>query len=202
MADKSVFQMTTRELRAYIKEMTPEVNERYKSYKEALTAGAMTDKPILEERHSRLVALGTGKETKRGVGLGLTYKNKPELIQQARALEEFIALDAWSPAALAEEETETKIAYESFKYSYLLKNATATTLNYEEYKDLTEVFGALGIHIVDEFGAYNITKLYEEEDESQRRNLVHDINEIKKESKGAGWTKEDLIDALREKLDL
>ena len=199
---KSVFQMTTRELRAYIKELTPEVNERYKSYKEALTAGAMTDKPILEERHSRLVDLGTGKETKRGVGLGLTYKNKPELIQQARALEEFIALDVWSPAAQAEEETETKKAYESFKQSYLLKTETATTLNYEEYKDLTEVFGALGSHIVDEFGAYNITKLYEEEDESQRRNLVHDINEIKKESKGAGWTKEDLIDALREKLDL
>lgn len=194
--------MTTRELRAYIKELTPEVNERYKSYEEALTSGAMTDKPILEERHSRLVSLGTGKETKRGVGLGLTYKNKPELIQQARALEEFITLDVWTPAAQAEEETETKKAYESFKQSYLLKNATATTLNYEEYKDLTEVFGALGSHIVDEFGAYNITKLYEEEDESQRRNLVHDINEIKKESKGAGWTKEDLIDALREKLDL
>lgn len=193
---KSVFQMTTRELRAYIKEMTPEVNERYKSYKEALTAGAMTDKPILEERHSRLVALGTGKETKRGVGLGLTYKNKPELIQQARALEEFISLDVWTPAAQAEEETETKKAYESFKQT------TGTSLSYEEYKDLTEVFGALGSHIVDEFGAYNITKLYEEEDESQRRNLVHDINEIKKESKGAGWTKEDLIDALREKLDL
>lgn len=196
MADKSVFQMTTRELRAYIKEMTPEVNERYKSYKEALTAGAMTDKPILEERHSRLVALGTGKETKRGVGLGLTYKNKPELIQQARALEEFITLDVWTPAAQAVEETETKKAYESFKQT------TGTSLSYEEYKDLTEVFGALGSHIVDEFGAYNITKLYEEEDESQRRNLVHDINEIKKESKGAGWTKEDLIDALREKLDL
>ena len=199
---KSVFQMTTRELRAYIKELTPEVNERYKSYKEALTAGAMTDKPILEERYSRLVSLGTGKETKRGVGLGLTYKNKPELIQQARALEEFIALDVWTPAAQAEEETETEKAYESFRQSYLLKTETATTLNYEEYKDLTEVFGALGSHIVDEFGAYNITKLYEEEDESQRRNLVHDINEIKKESKGAGWTKEDLIDALREKLDL
>ena len=193
---KSVFQMTTRELRAYIKEMTPEVNERYKSYKEALTAGAMTDKPILEERHSRLVALGTGKETKRGVGLGLTYKNKPELIQQARALEEFITLDIWTPAAQEEEKTETKKAYETFKQT------TGTSLNYEEYKDLTEVFGALGSHIVDEFGAYNITKLYEEEDESQRRNLVHDINEIKKESKGAGWTKEDLIDALREKLDL
>lgn len=199
---KSVFQMTTRELRAYIKELTPEVNERYKSYKEALTAGAMTDKPILEERYSRLVSFGTGKETKRGVGLGLTYKNKPELIQQARALEEFITLDIWTPAAQAEEETETKKAYESFKQSYLLKNATATTLNYEEYKDLTEVFGALGSHIVDEFGAYNITKLYEEEDENQRRDLVHDIIEIKKESKGAGWTKEDLIDALREKLDL
>lgn len=199
---KSVFQMTTRELRAYIKELTPEVNERYKSYEEALTAGAMTDKPILEERRARLVALGTGKETKRGVGLGLTYKNKPELIHQARALEEFISLDVWSPAAQEEEETETKKAYESFKQSYLLKNATATTLNYEEYKDLTEVFGALGSHIVDEFGAYNITKLYEEEDEDQRRNLVHDINEINKESKGAGWTKEDLIDALREKLDL
>lgn len=199
---KSVFQMTTRELRAYIKELTPEVNERYKSYEEALTAGAMTDKPILEERRARLVALGTGKETKRGVGLGLTYKNKPELIQQARALEEFISLDVWSPAAQEEEETETKKAYESFKQSYLLKNATATTLNYEEYKDLTEVFGALGSHIVDEFGAYNITKLYEEEDEDQRRNLVHDIIEINKESKGAGWTKEDLIDALREKLDL
>lgn len=193
---KSVFQMTTRELRAYIKDLTPEVNERYKSYKEALTAGVMTDKPILEERHSRLVSLGTGKETKRGVGLGLTYKNKPELIQQARALEEFIALDVWSPAAQAEEETETKKAYESFRQT------TGTSLSYEEYKDLTEVFGALGSHIVDEFGAYNITKLYEEEDESQRRNLVHDINEIKKESKGAGWTKEDLIDALREKLDL
>lgn len=194
--------MTTRELRAYIKELTPEVNERYKSYKEALTAGAMTDKPTLEERHSRLVSLGTGKETKRGVGLGLTYKNKPELIQQARALEEFITLDVWTPAAQAEEETETKKAYESFKQSYLLKNAIATTLNYEEYKDLTEVFGALGSHIVDEFGAYNITKLYEEEDEDQRTDLVHDIIEIKKESKGAGWTKEDLIDALREKLDL
>lgn len=194
--------MTTRELRAYIKELTPEVNERYKSYKEALTAGAMTDKPILEERRARLVALGTGKETKRGVGLGLTYKNKPELIQQARALEEFITLDVWTPAAQAEEETETKKAYESFKQTYLLKNATATTLNYEEYKDLTEAFGALGSHIVDEFGAYNITKLYEEEDENQRIDLVHDIIEIKKESKGAGWTKEDLIDALREKLDL
>lgn len=196
MEDKSVFKMTTRELRAYIKQLTPEVNERFKSYQDALTAGAMTEKPILEERRERLVALGTGKVTKRGVGLGLTYKNKPELIQQARALEEFLTFDVFTPFAEQKADEETYKAYQSFK------RTTRTTLDFEEYKDLTEAFGALGSHVINEFGVYNVIKIYEESDENKRRSLVHEMNETLKESRGQGKTGEDLIDDLRARLEL
>lgn len=194
--NKTVLQMTTRELRAYIREMTPQVNERLKSYEESLAAGTMTKKPIIEERIARLVTMGsdTGRRVKGGIGLGLTNKTKAELIQQARGLEEFFAVDQFTPAALAEREEKTKQAYNTFK------RTTRTPLNFQEYKDLTEVFGAIGSHVLEEFGIYNVIKTYEEMDESDRPNLIHHMKEVMKESKGQGWTKEDLTDRLRERV--
>ena len=170
--EKTILQMTTRELRAYIREMTPQANERLKSYEESLAAGTMTEKPIIEERAARLVAMGTGKKVRGGIGLGLTYKTKAELIQQARGLEEFFAVDQFTPAALAEREEKTKQAYNSFK------RTTRTPLNFQEYKDLTEVFGAIGSHVLEEFGIYNVIKTYEEMDESDRPNLIHHMKEV------------------------
>lgn len=192
--EKTIVQMTTRELRAYIREMTPQANERLKSYEESLAAGTMTKKPIIEERAARLVTMGTGKKVRGGIGLGLTYKTKSELIQQARGLEEFFAVDQFTPAALAEREEKTKQAYNSFK------RTTRTPLNFQEYKDLTEVFGAIGSHVLEEFGIYNVIKTYEEMDESDRPNLIHHMKGVIKESKGQGWTKEDLTDRLRERV--
>ena len=53
-----------------------------------------------------------------------------------------------------------------------------------------------------EFGVYNIIKVYEESSEEKRRDLVHDMNEIVKDSKGQGKTGEDLVDELRERMNL
>lgn len=195
MEEKSITKMTTRELRAYIRELTPQVNERFKEYEEALTAGTMTEKPTLEFMRERLIGLGTGKSVKGGIGLGLSRKLKSELIEQARALEQTLKADIYTGTFETLNEEKTKQAYESFK------KTTKTSLDYQEYKNLSEVLGAAGSHVVEEFGVYNIIKAYEHTDRSKRPGFLQEMNKTLKESQGQGWTKEDLIDRLKERIE-
>lgn len=200
---KEVTEMTTRELRAYIRQLTPQVNENYKSYQDALTKGAMQPKPILEERHARLVSLGQGQKTKRAadpsktVGMGLSLKKKSVLIVQARALEQFIKIDTWSPAAIKKADAKARKAFKTFKRRQM------TTLSFEQYKDLTEVMGAVGEHVLNEFGVYNIIKTYEQavqQGKKKEYNIAREMENILTETHGQGKTKQEIVDILRERI--
>lgn len=189
--------MTTRELRAYIREATKEVNkELIMSYESP--AELKKDNPLLYQQRNKLIELGTGKEYRGGVGLGLTYKTKIELVLQARALKETFNIIAPSEQTEKEEERVEK-AYETF-----VNNRPGITMSESEYKEMTETLGAIGTHVFNEFGYESFIETYDEarDEGKNNKNVVDAMVQTIREARGQSWTTEDMINSLRDKLDL
>lgn len=190
-------QWTTRELRAYIREETANMNRRFIEY----YASSTDPNPVVSQLKERLLTLGTGvKENKpieiQPIGLGLTYKTKSELLQQARALHEAINVDIYTPQGLREYGEKEKQQYETF-----IKNRPALAgMSLEEYHDLVEAFGALGTHVLEEFGYEELAQIYYSTKGVKKLDLVEAVKDIKRETKGEGLDQTQLIDILRERM--
>lgn len=188
---------TTRELRAYIREETANMNRRLIEY----YASSTDPNPVVSQLKERLLALGTGvKENKpievQPIGLGLTYKTKSELLQQARALHEAINVDIYTPQGLREYGEKERLQYETF-----IKNRPALAgMSLEEYHDLVEAFGALGTHVLEEFGYEELAQIYYSTNGVKKLNLVEAVKDIKRETMGEGLDQTQLIDILRERM--
>ena len=190
-------QWTTRELRAYIREETANMNRRLIEY----YASSTDPNPVVSQLKERLLALGTGvKENKpieiQPIGLGLTNKTKSELLQQARALHEAINVDIYTPQGLREYGEKERQQYETF-----IKNRPALAgMSLEEYHDLVEAFGALGTHVLEEFGYEELAQIYYSTKGVKKLDLVEAVKDIKRETKGEGLDQTQLIDILRERM--
>lgn len=184
---------TTRELRAYIREETQNLNYRLIDYYESET----NPNPVVDALKERLQKLGTGKTGKeKPIGLGLTYKSKSELLQQARALREAAQVDIYTPAGLREYERKEEQQYNTF-----IKNRPALAgMSIDEYHDLVEAFGALGSHVLEEFGYEELAQIYHSASADKKIDLVSTVKEVQKESRGQHWQQTDLIDSLRQKM--
>ena len=186
---------TTRELRAWIRRATQDLNREFIGITES-GVDLKKDDPLLYEQRNRLIELGTGKEFRGGIGMGLTYKNKIELVKQARALRETYNIME-NPAA---EEEEILPQFESFKDSH-----PGFDLSYEEYKEMTETLGAMGTHLLDEFGdSEDFVDAYEEARSQNKsdRDITTAVVEVNREKRGQGWNTEQMMEALRDKLGL
>lgn len=184
---------TTRELKSYIREETASMNYRLLEYYESTT----NPSPIVDKIKARLVELGTGKENKNGfIGLGLTYKTKAELLQQARALQEAKQVDIYTQQGLREYSEKEEAAYNTF-----IKNRPALAgMTLDEYHDLVEAFGALGSHIMEEFGYEELALIYHSATSERKLDMVSAVKDTLRENKGTGITQKTLIKSLREKL--
>ncbi len=184
---------TTRELRAYIRKETQNMNYRLLDYYENVEK----PNPLVTQIKANLVKLGTGKEIKNGfIGLGLTYKTKAELIRQARALQQSLKIDIYS--------TEGKRQYkekEEKQFKAFINNRPALKgMSQDDYHDMVEAFGALGNHVLESFGYEELANLYHSAKTNQKIDFVSIIVDMQKETKGAGLDQTQLIDRLREKL--
>lgn len=184
---------TTRELRAYIKEETQNLNYRLIDY----YASETNPNPVVDALKERLQKLGTGKVDKeKHIGLGLTYKTKAELLQQARVLHEAAQVDIYTPQGRKKYSAKETQAYKTFKRNRpALKNMTKA-----EYHDLVEAFGALGSHVLEQFGYEELAQIYHSSKSKKRIDLVSTVKKVQKESAGKGWTTEQLIDEVRKEM--
>lgn len=185
---------TTRQLKAYIREHTQQINfDLYAMEAE----GQKPTKAVMRERE-KLIQLGTGRETRQGIGLGLSHKKKSELIQQARAIRDFESIDYESPTARRKYNEQIDKAYRQYSKR---KNATGQPkLSKKSYVDFVETLGAVGDKILQEFGYDAIAEEYKNSTGKQRTNFLQAMIKTHDKLKGTGATGEDLIDALHNEL--
>lgn len=186
---------TTRELRDYIRKHTQQINaDLYYMYE----SGQKPTKAVLRER-DKLIRLGTGKETKTGgIGLGLSYKRKSELIQQARAIRDFESIDYESPTARKKYSSQIDKAYREYSKR---KNASGQPkLSKKSYVDFVETLGAVGDKVLQEFGYESISEEYKNSTGKQRTNFLQAMVKVHKQLEGTGASGEDLIDTLHNEL--
>lgn len=186
---------TVKELKQFIRAETKQINfDLYSMYE----AGKKPTKAVLRERE-KLVLLGTGKETKSGIGLGLSYKKKSELIQQARALKDFERIDYESPTAKRKYNEQIDKAYKKY---YKKKTSTGETkLSKSEYVNFVEMLGAVGDKVLQEFGYESISEEYKRSSGKQRTKFLQAMIKVRDNLAGTGATGEHLIDALHKELE-
>lgn len=191
---------TTRQLRAWIRRATQDLNREFLDLQET-TTDLKKDNPLLYEQRNRLIELGTGKEYKDGIGLGLTYKTKSELIMQARALREtYNILETPEQYEKAIEKTEK--AYATFT-----RNRPGLNMSFAEYKQMTETIGAMGQHALHEFGYESFIEKYDEARSEGRSNrsimdAVVEAQRAQRNDRSRSWTPESMIDFVNDYLHL
>lgn len=184
---------TTRRLRAWIRRATQDLNRQF--YEISINGVDLKkDNPLLYEQRNRLIELGTGREFRGGVGLGLTYKTKSQLVVQARALRE-----TYNIIEQPSQDTSADKAYKTFN-----SNRPGLNMSYKEYKELTEILGAIGAHVFNEFGYESFIETYDEARSQGKsgKNVLDAVVEVQREQRNGDslQTTEDMVDALRGKL--
>lgn len=200
LSDQPKADWTTRYERAWIREATRAINKEYVML-EASGVDLKKDYPLLYEERNRLIELGTGREYRGGIGLGLTYKTKAELKIQARELKRALNLFTGELPS-AEEENKFKNAYNKFSKTQGLDTKKFT---YEDYRQFTEVMGSLGEHILNNFGnSTDVVAVYEDAKSAGKSStdILKTIVNTNREARNQGKTTEEMIDMLRKNLDL
>lgn len=211
MQRKPYSKYTKKELMQMIREDTAELNKRVFEYRQSNASfkdvenniakikeisGAKKGRQAIKEdekTHYREVEIGIGK---------ISSKSKSELILQARELHSFLQWDISTPEGQRQWEAREKKEWETFN-----KNFSEYGLTKNEWRDLVEVFGAVGESILNQFGSGqgsnasgSIVREFKNASQSGRTNLVKEMREVLKENKGTGATEEDNLDLLRQKL--
>ena len=211
MQRKPYSKYTRKELMGMIREDTAELNKRVFEYRQSNASfkdvenniakikeisGAKKGRQAIKEdgkTHYREVEIGVGK---------ISSKSKSELILQARELHSFLQWDISTPEGQRQWEAREKKEWETFN-----KNFSEYGLTKNEWRDLVEVFGAVGESILNQFGSGqgsnasgSIVREFKNASQSGRTNLVKEMREVLKENKGTGATEEDNLDLLRQKL--
>lgn len=201
--------MTVQELRRYIRKATKEVNAKYSEYVKNIKRGQGEINESLEQEHERLYRLGKmfpdldknyGDVSEKKIGVGVTWKRKDELLIQARALEQFNNVDAYTPDYEREYDASEKQAYNTFLQN---NNYNLNTDNFsiDDYHNMVETLGALG-EKVNNFGYAEVMSLYLDTPQEKRVNVVSAAVSVTRGLKGKGFTQKKALKQLRKKLGL
>ena len=188
---------TARELKQYIRQATQEVNTRILEYNESTEPGARN--PLIEAERQRLIDISGVKGKNGFIGTGLEFKNKPALIQQARALQDFIDADIYSPTARSIYSEKEQAAYDAFIQNHPEYN----DMSPQEYHDFIEAMGALGSHVTSDFiDSDTVLHLYDQAGTKEKRSLASAMKNVLNRSKGQGFDQEQMIVLLRNELNI
>ena len=213
---RSVFELTTRELRKEIRRLTIEVNERIRDYRaeggNAEYFNRMVNRLKYVSSHNKKITIDgeehviktVPKGYKGGeIGLGTSYKLKIELQEQLSSLHKFLEKDEYSPQGIEEFNEKVQRQYETFteNYGYITKeeylemidtmNLVKESLKGYGYEDLMATGSMQGFSL----GA-SLANKYVEANERGRGTFLQYVEQAKKMSKGG--TTEDLFDNLTE----
>lgn len=132
---------------------------------------------------------------KRGKAIkGFRGKNKADLQRQARELEYFNQWKGTETSAVARDRDYKK--YQSF----IKNNPDFADYSYQEWRELVTVFGSMTDKLKD-FGYEDMKQLHLEATNKQRKiDFLSAMKKIKEQSKGMGYSQEDLTDLMRGEL--
>ena len=211
MQRKPYSRYTRKELMKMIREDTAELNKRIFEYRQSNKSFKDVEnniakiKEISGTKKGRQSIKVDGKtryrQTEIGVG-SITSKSKSELILQARELHSFLQWDISTPEGQRQWEARETKEWKTFS-----KNFSEYGLSKEEWRDLVEVFGAVGESVLNQFGSGqgnmasgSVVREFKKGSISGRANLVKEMRAVLKENEGKGKTDEDNLTLLREKL--
>lgn len=215
--DRSVYDLTTRQLRDEIRKRTAQVNIRIAEYKEAVADGLQKASKVVEEGIRKLKeasaaekivkrkidgktkSVHTGvyyipKGEKGEIGLGLGYKTKSELQRQLAGLRRFEEKDIETPEGKRNWSDKVEKQYETFKKRY-------GDLSKEEYEDMIDTMNIVKNTLKDygyeDFGG-GYARMYSNSTKQGRRKFAKYVDQAKRES--SGKTTEDVLDRVAELL--
>lgn len=213
-SDKSVFDLSTRELRNEIRRRTAEVNIRIAQYRESQKTYSEGEQKFIErtieslkratasekirtvKKDGKKKVVHTGNfyipsGSKGEIGLGLSYKSKKELERQLAALRRFEKNDISTPTGKEEWSDKMRRQYDTFRNRY---NPNMSESEYESMIDTMNVVKeSLKDYGYEDKGA-SLARTYAKANVQGRRKFVKYVEQAKKES--SGRTVEDIIDTL------
>ena len=186
---KTISEMTTRELRKYIRKQVKKANTRLKNIgkrKRGVSRAVQQELDYLEQM---------GIVNKKGKAItGYRTARKAELQRRARELEYF---NQWTGA-----ETEVIAKEKDFKkyQSFIKNNPKFANYSYQDWRDLVSTFGAMDNYLK-EFEYEDMKNLHlEKTKEGSRQNFIKAMEEAKQEATGKGLGSDDLTDIVMSKL--
>lgn len=188
--------MTVKELKNAIRWANVRISEAYGKITGSKKKGSATDRKLIQRKVEKLEhKYGKGRNTL--LKLGFRGKRKAELESQLSELEAFADYaETVDTRTHKRKNTQTHAAYKTFKENYGFKN-----LKYSDYKELVIIFGAVGDKIVNQYGSNNLMELYTHADAEQKTNFLNTMLDVMSDSKGQGWTSEQLYDEMLYRLE-
>lgn len=188
---KSISDMTVKELKKYIRKQTKKANTRLRNIGKRKRGVSRA----VEEEVSFLKRKGIiGKKDK--AVLGFRGKKKSELQSQARELEYFNQWTGAEKDVVAKDKDYKK--YQSFINNP--RNKMFSGYSYQDWRDLVSMFGAMEDKL-QEFEYEDMKRLHiEATNKATKKDMISAMMEVKKETKGKGFDTEDLTDLVRSEL--
>lgn len=188
---KSISDMTTRELKKYIRKQVKKANTKLKNLKKRKRGYS---KAVSEEL-DYLQQLGImGKRGK--FVTGYRTASKAELQKKARELDYFNEWKGSETIAVAKEKDYKK--YQAFINNP--DNADFADYSYQQWRDLVEMFGAIGSEL-ESYGYEDMKELHKEmNDKSVKADIVSTMKKVQDTNKDKGFDQEDFTDLIRSEL--
>ena len=183
--------ITVKELKQRIRWANVRITELYEKIAKGRSGIEKTEKQLFDRRVQNLQSI-YGEGRYQLLKLGFRGKRKSELETQLSMFESFADYLETAPTKTKRRKySQTHGAYKTLKSRYGFDDLT-----YSEYKDLVTVFAAVGDKILNQYGSLQIVELYEQADKQQRENFVETMIDVLRDSKGQGWTSEQLYDEM------
>lgn len=190
---KTISEMTTRELKKYIRKQVKKANTLIKeiTYRKNLTKKGISR--AMQQELDYLKQMGI--VNKRGkVITGYRTARKAELQRRARELEYFNQWKGTETRAVAQEKDYKK--YQTF----LKNNPKFSNYTYQDWRDLVSTFGTMEDRLT-EFEYEDMKNLHlEKTNAGSSKNFLKVMEDAQEKAKGKGLSTEDLTDIVRSEL--
>lgn len=207
-------EMTTRQLRRYIRERAEEAQERINSIEKMKNFDITDTSRAFQNQYEYVKSFGTGRSG--GIKKDTSRISKEEMAEYAYALRDLNMLDTESKYAKDIDYAENKERYIDFikertrsdninasdrEYwsQFLTAKGNVRKAGYTEYKNFVNFLRAIE-EVKASYGYETIKDMYYDESDQTKKELVADLLiETYKENEGLGLAMSDLVDIFMEK---
>ena len=186
--------MSTRQLRRYIRERAEEAQERLNSMKDPEEAPRSW-----QEQLEFVSSFGLGRGG--GIKKDTSRMDKITMAEYAYALRDLNMLDTYSKYSRDQDYKENKQRYQNFVKEQLRSLNPNSRKGYQEYKNYINWIKNLD-DVMSTYGYETIKDIYYDQTDQEQKQEVEDmLLETWEENKGKGLTPSQLIDNFYDKLD-